>query len=125
MREKLILTFIWLSLQVTFLTLLSFFVNKASCTLVQAIRDVLQYNVAGIPLTHEEVKMEFDPEVSKKRRELYYEVSYCPSISIPIQDSHTSNFPASWLSWRKVNRTHRLRDRWQPQRTTGTTESPR
>lgn len=68
--------FVIVSLQVTFLTLLSFFVNKASCTLAQAIRDVLQYNVAGIPLTHEEIKMEFDPEVSQKRRELYYEVRF-------------------------------------------------
>lgn len=65
-----------MSLQVTFLTILSLFVNKASCTLAQAVKDILQYNVAGTPLTHEEVKMEFDPEVSKKRRELYYEVNF-------------------------------------------------
>uniref|UniRef100_A0A336M8W0 CSON012080 protein n=2 Tax=Culicoides sonorensis TaxID=179676 RepID=A0A336M8W0_CULSO len=59
---------------VTILTVISFFVRNGSCTLAQAIKDVLQYNVAGIPLTHEKMEVEFDPEVSKKRRELYYEL---------------------------------------------------
>lgn len=42
---------------------------------MQAIRDLLQFNVAGIPLVHEAMEIEFDPEISRKRRELYEEVS--------------------------------------------------
>lgn len=39
------------------------------------ITETLQNNVAGAPVTHERTEWDFDPEVSKKRRQLYYEVS--------------------------------------------------
>jgi hypothetical protein len=39
------------------------------------IRDLLQWNVAGTPTFHRVVNYEFDPEISQKRRELFYEVN--------------------------------------------------
>lgn len=38
------------------------------------LRTVIQGGLAGYPLVHEEQVYEFDPEVSQKRRSLYYEV---------------------------------------------------
>ncbi|CAK9807164.1 hypothetical protein ANTPLA_LOCUS5197 [Anthophora plagiata] len=35
------------------------------------IHDLLQYNVAGIPLVHERTEWDFDPEVGKQRRVRY------------------------------------------------------
>lgn len=64
------------------LSIITLSINRVHATLAQAIKDVLQYNVAGIPLTHEEVKIEFDPEVSKKRRELYYEVIFLCKLNL-------------------------------------------
>jgi hypothetical protein len=38
------------------------------------IRTLVQWNVAGIPLVHKKVEYDFDPDVSQKRREQFYEV---------------------------------------------------
>lgn len=38
------------------------------------IRDLLQWNVAGIPAYHQVTEWEFDPDISQKRREQFYEV---------------------------------------------------
>ncbi|KAL2716317.1 hypothetical protein V1478_013993 [Vespula squamosa] len=35
------------------------------------IRDFIQYNVAGIPVIHQETQWNFDPEIGKKRRARY------------------------------------------------------
>ncbi|CAK9833820.1 hypothetical protein ANTRET_LOCUS10446 [Anthophora retusa] len=35
------------------------------------IHDLLQYNIAGIPLVHERTEWNFDPEVGKQRRVRY------------------------------------------------------
>lgn len=43
---------------------------------IQFIRELLQNNVAGIPLVHKTEIFDFDPDVSIKRREQFYEVSY-------------------------------------------------
>lgn len=70
----------FLSLLQTILTLIITLVTRATdAQIIQAIRDILQFNVAGVPQIHEEMKFEFDPEVSKKRREVYEEVtlSFC------------------------------------------------
>ncbi|XP_017794141.1 PREDICTED: uncharacterized protein LOC108575758 [Habropoda laboriosa] len=37
------------------------------------IHDLLQYNIAGIPLIHERTEWDFDPEVGKQRRARYEE----------------------------------------------------
>ncbi|XP_058828300.1 uncharacterized protein LOC131688153 [Topomyia yanbarensis] len=42
-------------------------------TVVRLFTELLQNNVAGIPLIHKTEEFDFDPEISKKRRELYYE----------------------------------------------------
>ncbi|KXJ83561.1 hypothetical protein RP20_CCG004526 [Aedes albopictus] len=42
-------------------------------TVLRLITEALQNNIAGIPLIHKTEEFDFDPEVSKKRRELYYE----------------------------------------------------
>ncbi|XP_034187898.1 uncharacterized protein LOC117607837 [Osmia lignaria lignaria] len=35
------------------------------------IHDLIQYNVAGIPIIHERTEWDFDPEVGKQRRVKY------------------------------------------------------
>ncbi|XP_017882908.1 uncharacterized protein LOC108626632 [Ceratina calcarata] len=35
------------------------------------IHDLIQYNIAGVPLIHEETQWDFDPEVGKQRRVIY------------------------------------------------------
>lgn len=35
---------------------------------------MIQGGVAGYPIVHQEQVFEFDPEISQKRRALYYEV---------------------------------------------------
>ncbi|XP_055610339.1 uncharacterized protein LOC129757220 [Uranotaenia lowii] len=42
-------------------------------TVVRLFTDLLQNNIAGVPLIHKTEEFDFDPEVSQKRRELYYE----------------------------------------------------
>ncbi|XP_076238713.1 uncharacterized protein LOC143181908 [Calliopsis andreniformis] len=37
------------------------------------IHDLIQYNVAGVPLIHEKTQWNFDPEVGKQRRGRYEE----------------------------------------------------
>lgn len=48
--------------------------NQCECGVYSIIRDLLQWNVAGIPTIHQRVNYDFDPEVSQKRREQFYEV---------------------------------------------------
>lgn len=38
------------------------------------ITEALENNVAGEPITHQRTEWNFDPEISQKRRNLYYEV---------------------------------------------------
>ncbi|XP_076173189.1 uncharacterized protein LOC143149562 [Ptiloglossa arizonensis] len=35
------------------------------------IHDLVQYNVAGVPLIHEQTQWDFDPEIGKQRRIRY------------------------------------------------------
>lgn len=49
--------------------------QRAECGVYSIIRDLLQWNVAGIPEFHKTTEWDFDPEVSQKRRETFYEVS--------------------------------------------------
>ncbi|XP_053686927.1 uncharacterized protein LOC128736468 [Sabethes cyaneus] len=55
------------------LVLSSVHMPPAEATVVRLFTELLQNNVAGIPLIHKTEEFDFDPEVSKKRRELYYE----------------------------------------------------
>lgn len=48
--------------------------NQCECGVFSIIRDILQWNVAGIPIIHQNVEYDFNPEVSQKRREQFYEV---------------------------------------------------
>ncbi|XP_035787344.1 uncharacterized protein LOC118464249 [Anopheles albimanus] len=48
--------------------------HRVEATVVRLLTDFIQNNVAGIPLIHKTEEYEFDPEISKKRRELYYEL---------------------------------------------------
>lgn len=51
------------------------FVSQIRCDgPVTLITNLLQNNVAGHPDVHVHTKWEFDPEVSKKRRNQFYEV---------------------------------------------------
>lgn len=58
----------------TVLVLSNIPVRPVEATVVRLFTDLLQNNVAGIPLIHKTEEFDFDPEVSKKRREMYYEV---------------------------------------------------
>ncbi|XP_055630106.1 uncharacterized protein LOC129770932 isoform X1 [Toxorhynchites rutilus septentrionalis] len=55
------------------LVLSSMHVPPIRATVIRLFTELLQNNVAGIPLIHKTEEFDFDPEVSKKRRELYYE----------------------------------------------------
>ncbi|KAL1401784.1 hypothetical protein pipiens_001929 [Culex pipiens pipiens] len=57
----------------TVLVLSNIPVRPVEATVVRLFTDLLQNNVAGIPLIHKTEEFDFDPEVSKKRREMYYE----------------------------------------------------
>lgn len=48
--------------------------NQCECGVYSIIRELLQWNVAGIPVFHQRTDWDFDPEVSQKRREQFYEV---------------------------------------------------
>ncbi|XP_055630107.1 uncharacterized protein LOC129770932 isoform X2 [Toxorhynchites rutilus septentrionalis] len=56
------------------LVLSSMHVPPIRATVIRLFTELLQNNVAGIPLIHKTEEFDFDPEVSKKRRELYYEI---------------------------------------------------
>lgn len=66
------------------------------------IRQVLQNNIAGAPVVHKHTEWDFDPEISQKRRQQFYEVRWQQQIisSFALKSmKHT----ASWLPWRKTN----------------------
>lgn len=50
--------------------------DQCECGVYSLIRDLIQWNVAGIPAIHKTYEFDFDPEISIKRREQYYEVIY-------------------------------------------------
>lgn len=54
------------------------------------IRDLLQWNVAGIPAYHQVTEWDFDPDISQKRREQYYEVNFTRFLLFAIV-SHVRN----------------------------------
>ena len=56
--------------------------KKADATVLRLAREFIQNNLIGIPLVHETQEFDFDPEVSKKRREQYYEVKYWVILQI-------------------------------------------
>uniref|UniRef100_A0A182JQA7 Uncharacterized protein n=1 Tax=Anopheles christyi TaxID=43041 RepID=A0A182JQA7_9DIPT len=64
-----------LAIAVCFVVLLASVEHRVEATVVRLLTDFIQNNVAGIPLIHKTEEYDFDPEISKKRRELYYEVS--------------------------------------------------
>jgi hypothetical protein len=41
----------------------------------QLVRDFVQYNVGGIPLTHQTQTYDFDPDIALKRREQFVELN--------------------------------------------------
>ncbi|XP_058459950.1 uncharacterized protein LOC131435773 isoform X2 [Malaya genurostris] len=55
------------------LVLSSISMPPVEATVVRFFSELLQNNIAGIPLIHKTEEFDFDPEISKKRRELYYE----------------------------------------------------
>ncbi|KYM97605.1 hypothetical protein ALC62_11899 [Cyphomyrmex costatus] len=46
-------------------------VSITDATVYRLLYDVIQSNVAGIPLVHEKTEWDFDPEVGKQRRIRY------------------------------------------------------
>lgn len=56
------------------LTLVVIASNQCECGVYSLIRELLQWNVAGIPTIHKTTEWDFDPDISQKRREQYYEV---------------------------------------------------
>ncbi|XP_018363247.1 PREDICTED: uncharacterized protein LOC108761300 isoform X1 [Trachymyrmex cornetzi] len=46
-------------------------VSVTDATVYRLLHDLVQYNVAGIPLVHEKTEWNFDPEVGKQRRIQY------------------------------------------------------
>lgn len=56
-------------------------VKRCECGVYSIIRDLLQWNVAGIPAFHKVTEWEFDPEVSQKRRDQFYDVSFDREIT--------------------------------------------
>ncbi|XP_070507291.1 uncharacterized protein [Chironomus tepperi] len=48
--------------------------HQCECGVFSLVRDILQWNVAGLPLIHQKTEWDFDPEVAKLRREQYYEL---------------------------------------------------
>ncbi|CAH1711973.1 unnamed protein product [Chironomus riparius] len=47
---------------------------QCECGVFSLVRDILQWNVAGLPLIHQKTEWDFDPEVAQKRREQFYEI---------------------------------------------------
>lgn len=56
-----------------------FLIGKQSSVAAQGplglLRTVLQNNIAGAPVNHKVTEWDFDPEVSMKRRQQFYEVN--------------------------------------------------
>lgn len=50
--------------------------NHCECGVFSIVRELLQWNVAGIPAYHQVTDWDFDPDVSQKRREQFYEVFF-------------------------------------------------
>lgn len=48
--------------------------SKVNCQL-EAIRDFVQINIAGVPALHTLTKWDFDPDISLKRRAFFEEVN--------------------------------------------------
>ncbi|XP_055920684.1 uncharacterized protein LOC129952222 [Eupeodes corollae] len=48
-------------------------IHKSEQVVYRLITETLQNNVAGEPITHERTEWDFDPEISKARRGLFYE----------------------------------------------------
>ncbi|KAK2588237.1 hypothetical protein KPH14_004267 [Odynerus spinipes] len=44
---------------------------EATNVIVSFVRDLLQNNLAGLPVTHQRTEWNFDPETGKKRRSAY------------------------------------------------------
>ncbi|TMW44079.1 hypothetical protein DOY81_010837 [Sarcophaga bullata] len=57
----------------TFLLFLLVQIEKGEPFIYRLITETLQNNVAGEPITHERTNWDFDPDVSQKRRSLFYE----------------------------------------------------
>ncbi|XP_050327384.1 uncharacterized protein LOC126757488 [Bactrocera neohumeralis] len=57
---------------VTFLIVLTT-LSQSEASVVRLLTETLQNNVAGEPITHVRTEWDFDPEVSQKRRALFYE----------------------------------------------------
>lgn len=92
--------------------------NQCECGVFSIIRDLLQWNVAGIPTIHQTFEYDFNPEVSQKRREQFYEVIINQSCLFLFQFANSNEFhalivtfffstlflPAPWLPRRKISR---------------------
>ncbi|XP_018321474.1 uncharacterized protein LOC108734412 [Agrilus planipennis] len=48
-------------------------IGSAECSKI--IRDLIQWNVAGLPVLHKTVSIPFDPDVAIRRSRLYQEVN--------------------------------------------------
>lgn len=46
-------------------------VSSAVSAVYGFLHDLIQYNVAGIPIAHEKTEWDFDPEIGKQRRIRY------------------------------------------------------
>ena len=62
--------------------------KNCDCGVFSTIRDLLQWNVAGTPTFHRSVDWEFDPEVSQKRRELFYDVCNITMLTQTVKISN-------------------------------------
>uniref|UniRef100_A0A1A9VY42 Uncharacterized protein n=1 Tax=Glossina austeni TaxID=7395 RepID=A0A1A9VY42_GLOAU len=60
---------------VILLILLIFNFSISEAFIYRLITEALENNVAGEPITHQRTTWNFDPEVSKRRRALFYETS--------------------------------------------------
>uniref|UniRef100_A0A1A9WMU4 Uncharacterized protein n=1 Tax=Glossina brevipalpis TaxID=37001 RepID=A0A1A9WMU4_9MUSC len=56
-----------------FLILLIFDFSLSKAFIYRLITEALENNVAGEPITHQKTTWDFDPEISKRRRALFYE----------------------------------------------------
>ncbi|XP_012157810.1 uncharacterized protein LOC101456629 [Ceratitis capitata] len=55
------------------LTIILSVLSHSEAFVVRLLTETLQNNVAGEPITHVRTEWDFDPEVSQKRRVLFYE----------------------------------------------------
>ncbi|KAI8127211.1 hypothetical protein FF38_13962 [Lucilia cuprina] len=56
-----------------FFVILFFQFQQSESFIYRLITETLQNNVAGEPITHKRTEWDFDPEISQKRRSLFYE----------------------------------------------------